>query len=444
MRLTPEEVKDVTVRRLAASRADGCIIRVDGGESLNLRFARNSATSNGAVSAVELTITSQIGQRSGTATVTSLDDGTLDMAQRTSEDIARLAPADPEQMPPLGPQQYGTGTAYDAPTAGLRVVEMARGAKAAIARAVDSGVDATGYSQVESRFTAMATSAGLFAYDRYTEADFTITARRRDGSWSGWAGGSEFRFGELDVGRISGRAVAKAAYSQPPLDLDPGQYTVILEASAVGEMLQYLMWSMDARSADEGRSWLSGKEGATKLGEKLLDARVTIYSDPAEPLAPSQIFGGEGLPQERTVWIEDGVVKNLSCSRYWAEKTGRTPRSYPGGLAMVGGVTTVDEMIRNTRRGILVTRVWYTNTLDPRTLLLTGLTRDGNFLIESGRIVGPVRNFRFNESLVAMLGNIDAIGPTGRIHGGDLSGGPVAAPSLLVKSFNFTSRSRGI
>ena len=444
MNLTPDEVKDVTDRRLAASRAEACIIHVNGGEKLNLRFARNSATSNGAVSDVEVTVTSQFGQQSGSATVTSLDDATLDMAQRRSEEIARLTPANAEQMPPLGPQQYGPGTAYDAPTAALRAARMAEAAKAAIARAVENGVDAAGYAAVGARFAAMATNAGLFAYDRQTEADFTVTARRKDGSWSGWAGGSEHRFGRLNVGGIAERAVAKAAHSQPPLDLDPGQYTVILEASAAGEMLQYLLWSLDARSADEGRSWLSGKDGATKLGEKLLDARVTIYSDPAEPLAPAQIFGGDGLPQERTVWIEGGVVKNLSCSRYWAAKTGRAPRPFPSGLAMVGGVTPVEEMIRNTRRGILVTRVWYTNTLDPRTLLLTGLTRDGNFLIENGQIVGPVRNFRFNESLIAMLGNIDAIGPTARIHGGDLSGAPVAAPPLLVKSFNFASRSRGI
>jgi predicted Zn-dependent protease len=444
MNLTPEAVKDITQRRLSASRADACIINVNGGENLNLRFARNSATSNGAVSTLDVTITSQFGQQSGSATVTSLDDGTLDMAQRRSEDIARLAPADPEHMPPLGPQQYSAGMAYDVPTAELRAARIAQAAKAAIAMAVEKGVDGTGYAAVGARFTGMATSAGLFAYDRQTEVDFTVTARRKDGSWSGWAGGSEYRFGELDAGRIAERAVSKAAHDQPPLDLDPGQYTVILEASAAGEMLQYLLWSMDARSADEGRSWLSGKEGETKLGEKLLDARVTIYSDPAEPLAPVQVFGGEGLPQERTVWIEDGIVKNLSCSRYWAAKTGRAPRPFPAGLAMVGGVTPVDEMIRNTRRGILVTRVWYSNMLDPRTLLLTGLTRDGNFLIENGQITGPVRNFRFNESLIAMLGNIDAIGPTTRIHGGDLGGAPVAAPPLLVKSFNFASRSSGI
>ncbi len=199
MNLTPEEVKEITDRRVATSRADGCIIHVSGGEDLNLRFARNSATSNGAVSSVEVTITSQIGQQSGSATVTSLDDGPLDMAQRRSEEIARLAPANPEQMPPLGPQHYGPGMAYDAATAGLRAAKMAAAPEAAIARAVNSNVDATGFAQVGARFTAMATSAGLFAYDRQTEADFTVTARRKDGSWSGWAGGSEFRFGHLDA-----------------------------------------------------------------------------------------------------------------------------------------------------------------------------------------------------------------------------------------------------
>ncbi len=444
MMLTPDEVKDITQRRLAASQADACIVHVEGGNALNLRFARNSATSNGARSAVDVTIISQFGQQSGSATVTSLDDGALETAQRRSEEIARLSPANPEQMPPLGPQIYAAGAAYDTATTALRAADLAEAPGAAIARAVREGVDAAGYTETGAKFTAMATSSGLFAYDRQTDAAFTVTARRKDGSWSGWAGGSQFRFGEIGAGQIAESAVAKAAHSQPPLDLDPGQYTVILEASAVGEMLQYLLWSMQARSADEGRSWLSGKDGATKLGEQLVDPRVTIYSDPADALVPSHTFGSEGLPQERTAWIENGVVRNLSCSRYWAQKTGRAPRPYPAGLAMTGGPSSVDEMIRNTSRGILVTRVWYTNTLDPRTLLITGLTRDGNFLIENGRIAGPVRNFRFNESLIAMLGNIDAIGPALRVHGGDLGRWPIAAPPLLVKSFNFSSRSRGI
>lgn len=444
MILTAEDVKAITDRRLAASRADGCIVHVTGSETVNLRFARNSATSNGTRSTLSVSITSQFGQQSGSATVSSLDDDALDAAQRRSEEIARRVPANPEQMPPLGPQQYGAGLAFDPATADLRAGALADAARGAIGEAVREGVDAAGYGAAGASFHALATSAGLTAYDRHTAADFTTTARRKDGSWSGWAGGSDHRFAALDAARIGARAVGKAAHDQPPLDLDPGKYTVILEPSAVGELLRYFLWQMDARSADEGRSWLSRKGGGNLLGEKLLDPRVTLTSDPADSDAPTATFGWEGLPQRRAAWIEGGVVKALSYSRYWAQKTGREPRPSPGGLVMAGGPTSLADMIQDTRRGILVTRVWYVNTVDSRTLLMTGLTRDGNFLIENGQIAGPVRNLRFNESLIAMLGNLDAIGPTQRIHGGDLGGDPIAAPPLLVKSFTFSSRSSGI
>ncbi len=444
MLLTPEDVRDITSRRLAASRADGCIVRIGGGNKLNLRFARNSATSNGARSAVSISMTSEFGQQSGSATVSSLDEDALEEAQRRSEAIARLAPADPEHMPPLGPQSYAPGIAFDAATADLRASALAGAAQTAISAAIAHNVDAAGYTEVGAQFRAMATSAGLFAYEQHSLADLTVTARRKDGSWSGWAGGSDFRFGALDPTRIAERAVGKAAQETPPLDLEPGQYTVILESAAVGELLNYLLWSMDARRADEGQSWLSRRGGGTRLGEELFDPRVTLTSDPADPLAPIPPFGREGLPQERTVWVENGVVKTLAVSRYWAAKTGREARPSPSGLVMAGGPTSIEEMIGGIQRGILVTRVWYSNMLDPRTLLVTGLTRDGNFLIENGRIVGPVRNFRFNESLIAMLSNIEAIGPTERVHGGDIASGSIAAPPLLVKSFTFSSRSSGI
>jgi predicted Zn-dependent protease len=444
MPLSPDEVKAIADRRLAASRADGCIVHVHGGDSLNLRFARNSATSNGARSALSIGITSQIGRQSGSATVSSLDEDALDAAQRRSEEIAARVPPDPEQMPPLGPQHYGAGVAFDPATAALRADRLAATAEAAISEAVLGAVDAAGFAAAGTSFRAMATSSGLFAYDRTTDADFTTTARRKDGSWSGWAGGSDHRFEALDGAEIGARAVEKAAWDRPPLDLEPGRYTVILEPSATGELLRYLLWFLDARSADEGRSWASRKGGGNLIGERLLDERVTLTSDPADPLAPTSVFGWDGVPRQRTTWVENGVLRALSYSRFWAQENGREPLTAPAGLVMAGGPTALDEMIAGTRRGILVTRVWYVNMVDPRTLLITGLTRDGNFLIEDGRIAGPVRNMRFNESLIAMLSGLDAIGPTRRIHGGDLGGGSIAAPPLLVKSFTFSSRSSGI
>jgi predicted Zn-dependent protease len=444
MLLPPEQVREITDRRLAASRADTCIVHVSGGDKVNLRFACNSATSNGAQSSVSVTITSQFGQQSGSATVNGLDADALDAAQRRSEAIARNAPADPEQMPPLGPQRYSPGIAYDAATADLPIARLAQAAHTVIEKADERRVDAAGYGEAGGRFRTVATSAGLFAYERESLAEFTLTVRRKDGSWSGWGGGSHFRFDALDLAHIARTAVDKAAHEQTPHNLDPGKYTVLLEPAAAGEMLRYLAWSLDARAADEGRSWLSAAAGESKLGQKLLDSRVTISSDPAEPLAPSPTFNLEGLPHERTIWVEDGVIRNLACSRYWAQHAGRTCRPVPAAPVMAGASTSLGEMIRATRRGILVTRVWYTNMLDPQTLLLTGLTRDGNFLIKNGEIVAPVRNFRFNESLISMLSNIEAIGPAERIHGGDLRGAPVAAPPLLVNNFTFSSRSAGI
>jgi predicted Zn-dependent protease len=219
---------------------------------------------------------------------------------------------------------------------------------------------------------------------------------------------------------------------------------MILERSAVAELLQYLLWMFDARRADEGRSFMSRKGGGTKLGENLFDTKVTIYSDPQDTTVPATSYSYDGVPHGRAVWVEDGVVRNLHCSRFWAQQMGRDPLPIPESLVMAGGTSSVDEMIRSTRRGILVTRLWYMNFIDPQTLLLTGLTRDGNFLIENGRIVGPARNLRFNESLVTILSNVVAVGPSERSYGGDSRNSAISVPPLLVDGFTFSSRSSGI
>jgi predicted Zn-dependent protease len=186
------------------------------------------------------------------------------------------------------------------------------------------------------------------------------------------------------------------------------------------------------------------KGGGSKLGEKLFDGTVTIYSDPNDPIAPEPVFGEDGLSQHRTIWVERGVVKTLCYSRFWAEKMGKDPVPKPRSLVMAGGSSSIEEMVRNVKRGVLVTRLWYVNFVDPRTLLLTGLTRDGNFLIENGRITGPMRNFRFNESLASVLANIAAIGPTERSHGGVFGDAVISTPPLLVKEFSFSSQAAGI
>jgi predicted Zn-dependent protease len=444
MLLSQDEAKRITERLLSRSSAQHCTVKVEGSNGTNLRFARGSATTNGSGSTLYVTMRSRFGRRWGAATVSGVDDRDLDEVQRRSEETARSAPENPGEMAPLGPQTYEQGAGYDAATAAVRADRLAAAAKPAIDEASQKGIDVAGFATARQGFDALATSVGLFAYDRATGAEFTVTARNKAGTWSGWAGVSETRFGRLDPARLGGRAIEKAAHTAPPVRLDPGKYTVILEPSAVSDLVGYLLFNMNAQPADEGRSFFSKKGGGNRIGEKLFQDNVTIFSDPNDPVAPERTFGEEGLPQRHTAWIANGVVQNLYCARFWARRQNRDPLARPHSFVMAGGTTPVDDMIRDTKRGVLVTRFWYIRMLDPQKLVLTGLTRDGNFLIEDGRIVGPALNFRFNESPAAVLGNVLAIGPSERTRGGEQEGGAASAPPLLVKDFNFSSPSDAI
>ena len=444
MILSPGDAKEVTDRLLARSKADACIIKLEGIDSSNLRFARGNATTDGAISKLTVRVDSHVGKRSGAAEMTGRDADALAAAVARSEEIARLAPEDPELMPPLGPQTYDPGAGYDAATAAIRTERLAAASKPIIAAAEDRRVDVAGYAVAQQSFTAVATSAGLFAHEPRTAADFTMTARNRAGTWSGWAGVGETRFGRLDMARIGQRAIDKGAHDAAPIALDPGKYTVILEPSAVCDLIGWMFWYMGARYADEGRSFFSRKGGGNRIGDKLFADGVTVTSDPADPLAPEPTFDDDGEPRRRTVWAEGGVLKNLEYPRFWADKTGHAAIPQPRGFVMAGGSATVDDMVRDTKRGVLVTRLWYIRMLDPQKLVLTGLTRDGNFWIENGRIAGPANNFRFNESPVAVLANVLALGTSERTRGGENEDSLCAAPTLLVKDFTFSSRSDAI
>ncbi|MBI1868929.1 MAG: TldD/PmbA family protein [Methylocystis sp.] len=444
MFLSPSDVKSITDRLLARSNAESCSIAIEGGEEQSLRFAHNSATTNAATETVRVRITSHIGARTGSVATTSLDDGALEQAMARSEEIARLMPGDPEFMAPLGPQTYAETARYDEAVGGLGLGFLADAAASAIAEGALRQVEMFGYGASGRRSEALATSAGLFAYDRASEVDFAATARNQTDTWSGWAGASEFVAAKLDARRVGRRAADKAARHTVPLDLEPGRYTVVLEPAATAELMRWLMSMMNARTADEGRSFFSRKGGGARLGEALLHPKLTVRSDPRDKIAPEAAFGAEGLPQRAKNWIEKGVVTSLFRSRYWADKTGQQPVPSAKSFTIEGGETSLDEMIGATRRGILVTRLWYTNLVDPRSLLLTGLTRDGNFLIERGRISAPARNLRFNESLATVFSGIVALGPSERTWRHMSRGAAVSAPPMLVEGFNFSSKSSGI
>jgi predicted Zn-dependent protease len=443
MFFSSDDAKSIADRIIARSGADACVVKIDGGDDYGLRFARGGATTNVATSEATARVSSHIGGRVGSATTTSLDEAALDAARARSEEIARMLPVDPDYVAPLGPQQYDASARYDDNAASLRLDALAAQAARVIAEGARRGVDTFGCASSARRFETLATSNGLFSYERRSEIDLSATARNRTDTWSGWAGAHEYFGARLDADAIARRACEKAAHDVAPMDLEPGDYTVILEPVAVAELAFWALRAMDARAADEGRSFYARPGGGAMVGEKLFDEKLTIRVDPADPLAPESGVGWEGVPHRARAFIDKGVVSTLYRSRSWARKTDAEPIPFARNFIMEGGDASLEDMIRSVKRGVLLTRIWYENMVEPKSLLLTGLTRDGNFLIENGRVTAPVRNMRFNQRLGELFGRVVAFGKTERTWRA-IGGGAPAAPPMLAEKFHFSSKSSGI
>ncbi|MEO8619539.1 MAG: metallopeptidase TldD-related protein [bacterium] len=432
-------------RVVKLSRADTIGAQLGGGYTGNIRFAANRISTSGGISNSQLVVQSGYGAKHAVVTTGDFSPEGIERAVRQSEAIAKLAPDDPENMPLLPPQQYTNVNAYFDSTANLTPVERAAAAHTAIDAAKGSGdLAAAGFIIAGGAYNAIASNTGMYAYFPSTSANYQLTVRTNDGTGSGWAAADHPDWKQIDFKAVSDRAIQKARASRNPVAVEPGRYTVILEPQAVGDLVQLLAFSLDARSADEGRSAFSKTGGGTKIGEKIVDEKVNLFSDPADPQLLGQPWNGEGLPLNREVWIENGVLKQLAYSRFWAQKKNARPNN--GGLGAVkmsGGTATTEEMIASTPRGILVTRLWYLRQVDPRTVLFTGLTRDGTFLIENGKITKAVKNLRFNESPLFMLNNLEMLGRAERVAGTE-AGGNVVFPTLKVKDFNFTSLSDAV
>ena len=435
--LTKEEAKRLIDKVLAFSKADEMSVSVNGGRTGNIRYARNSVSTSGESTDQSLAITAVFGKRSGTATINEFDDASLEKTVRRAEEIARLAPENPEFMAALGPQTYIDTKTFADSTANIDPDFRAKAAFDSMDPCAKKNLTAAGYLEDSAGYAAIGNSKGLFGYNQATSVDFSITVRTADGLGSGYAIRDFNDVSKLSTKQATEIAMQKAMASSTAQALEPGKYTVILEPAASIDLLQNMMRSMDARSADEGRSFLSKKGGGTRLGEKLFDERVNIYSDPTNLEIPKAGFSGDGRPQEKVSWIENGVIKNMAYSRFWADKKGVKGTPPASGFIMVGGSESLADMIKNTEKGILVTRMWYIRGVDPQTLLYTGLTRDGTFYIEKGKIKFPVKNFRFNESPIIMLNNLEAMGVPIRI-GGSL------VPPLKIRDFTFSSLSDAV
>ena len=444
--LSREECETLAKRTLAFVKGDAARVNVNSGSRGNTRFAVNQVSTGGDNFDTTITVTAYAGRRSASSTTNQLDDAALQQAVAMAERLAKLAPEDPEFLPELEPQQYEAGRAWSDATANLDPQGRADAVRAITAPATKGGLVSTGYLDARAGASAVANTRGLFGYARSTAAALTTTVRTPDGTGSGWAGASHYDWTRIDAAALGARAAEKAQASRNPGAVEPGRYTVVFEPTAVGNLVQFIANALNARAADEGRSFFSKPGGGNKIGMKVVDERVTITSDPFDPEVAGAPFTGEGLPTRRSVWIENGVVKNLNYDRYWAQKKGVSPTASGGSLRMSGGSSTLEEMIASTQRGLLVTRFWYLRPVDQRTILYTGLTRDGTFLIENGKITRAVKNLRFNDSPVFMLNNLEALGTPVRVSASE-DGGPgqaVMVPPLKVRDFNFTSLSDAV
>ncbi len=441
--LTKEEAQALMKKVLAFSKADECEVNLTGSNAGNVRYARNSVSTSGGISQMSLAVASAFGKKLGIATINELDDASLEKVVRRSEELAQLAPENPEFVSFLGPQKYAEPVTFIPATAAITPKLRADNVAASLKVARDAKAIAAGFLEDNSGFSAMMNSHGLFAYNTTTYTNFSITVRTEDGKGSGYATRGFNDVAKLDTKAATEIAIEKAVKSATAKAIEPGKYTVILEPAAAAVLLENIFFALDARQADEGRSFLSLPGGKTRQGEKLMDERVNIYSDPLNPELPTSTWTNDGRPQEKTTWIEKGVVKNLTFSRYWAEKKGVKGIPSPDAFIMEGGTKSVAELIKGTKKGILVTRLWYIRTVDPQSLLLTGLTRDGTFYIENGEIKYPIKNFRFNESPIIMLNNLEELGKVERTVSVE-SNTNYLLPPLKIRDFTFSSLSDAV
>ena len=438
-----EQAQKLLQKVLSYSKADECEVSLTGSESGNIRYARNSVSTAGEIGQLTLAVSSSYGKKTGTATINEFDDASLEKVVSRSEELAQLAPENPEHMPLLGPQTFADSITYVQSTADITPDTRAEAVGKSIQVSRDAKLQAAGYLENTTSFESIANSKGLFAYNKGTDVIFTITTRNEEGTGSGYAARGFNDVTKLDTYTATKVATTKANGSIGAKAIEPGKYTVILEPVAVAYMLENMFFGLDARNADEGRSFMSKPGGGNRLGEQLMDSKVNIYSDPFNAELPSATWNREGQPLDKRTWIENGVVKNLSYSRYWAQKKNVSPVPGPGNIIMAGGTESIEDMIKSTEKGVLVSRLWYIRMVDPQTLLLTGLTRDGTFYIENGEIKFPVKNFRFNESPVIMLNNVETLGRPERSISVE-SYRSYLVPPMKVRVFTFSSLSDAV
>jgi predicted Zn-dependent protease len=410
-----------------------------------VRWARNHSIGASDRRDIYVSVTRTVHRASGSVGTNQIDNASLQAAVRTAERIMRYHPYSPD-----GTVDVPVHVSYANPTiwsdATFDLSSAARGAatRALIAPAAKAGMVAAGYLEVKGGGSAAIAPTGEVLYAPSTDAQCSITVRNPEGTGSGWAGLSSYDWRTIDVHALADRALRKCLASRNPVAVEPGRYTAILEPQAVAQLTNIIVKNLSRTAAESNRGPFAGPRfGESKLGERLLDPRVSITHDPMDPQLGVVPFLGWGEPYRPVTWFDHGVLTTLSYSRAYALSELNEELGYPNSTAyrMSGGTATIDEMIATTKRGLLVTRLSNLIQIDERSLLLMGFTRDGLWLVEDGKISKPVKNFRIVESPLFVLNNIEMLGVPEPVFNPDA---PVVVPPLKVRDFNFASLSDAV
>ncbi|HLY62237.1 MAG TPA: TldD/PmbA family protein [Terriglobia bacterium] len=442
MILTRHQAEELFKKVLKYSTAEETEAMI-GSTSFSLtRFANNIIHQNVAEEGAYLSVRAVVDRRTARATTNKFDEESIRRVCEAALTLARLQPPDPEMLPMPGAQTYRAANRFFDETAALSPRARAETVKLVIDRAEKDQLTAAGIFSSGASASAIFNSRGLNAFHQETSSEFSVTMMLGNTS-SGWAKKTSPQWEELNSESLADRAARKAMDSREPREVPPGKYTVILEPAAVLDLLGFLFFDFGGLAVQEKRSCLTDR-----VGTKLFGENINAKDDVFHPSQSGAAFDGEGMPRKRVTLIEKGVVKNVVYARSTAHKAGVEPTGHgfplpneygemPLNIVMEGSKTSPEDMIRSTERGLLVTRLWYIRDVDPYQKLLTGMTRDGTFWIEGGEVRYGVKNFRFNQSVIEMLSQVESIGPPQRTSGEESF--DMVVPAMKVRDFNFSS-----
>jgi PmbA protein len=434
------KIIDTTLRLAKSLGVEETEVHVDEVADALTRFANNGIHQNVAEHGLTVSIRTVFEGRTARATTNRVDEDSL---RATIEGALSLAASQPKNLSLLtmpGPQKYRRVHRFIHQTAAITPDDRAQAVRRACDLAVKHGQVAAGIFSTGQNQTAVGNSRRLFAAYRDTHAEFSITMQEKPAA--SWAKANSADVRNFYTQKLAGRASEKAHLAVAPKELPVGRYTVILEPSAVLDLVGFLFYDFAATALQDKRSCLNERMGKLVFGKN-----ISIYDDAYHPLQLGAPFDGEGIPRQKVHLVDRGVPKNLVYSRNSAKVAKKSPTGHgfmlpneygeaPMNLVFDGGNSSLEEMIASTDRGLLVTRLWYIREVDPYEKIMTGMTRDGLFLVEKGKVTSAVRNFRFNQSLLEMLRNVELLGPAVRATGEEAF--EMVVPAMKVRDFHFS------